>query len=245
MEYMDKISKKISFNEDKPLKEILYECLKDNIIKGVIPVGQRIVEKSLADKLNISRTPVREALKRLEQEEIVEYVHGKGIIVKNITEEEVVEIYKIRKNLEVLAAVNAMENISKEEIENIERLLDLTEEKNKQGDIKEVIRLFAKFNQKIYEASRMKRLTSMITKLKEYHERFRDISMAENSRREKGLIEHREILKAIGEKDYERIEDMISRHLDKSMCLVLKELREQKKILSADKNDKENVKNGI
>lgn len=227
MEYMDKILKSINFNQDKPIREIVYECLRENIIKGVIPVGERIVEKVFADKLNISRTPVRDALRRLEMEELVKSIPGKGIVVKKITLEEVMEIYKIRANLEVLAAVNAMENITSEEIAEIQELLDLTEQMNKEGNVKEVVRLFAEFNAKIYEASRMKRLVSMISKLSEYLQRFRDISMSENKRREKGLKEHREILNAIVEKNYNDIDEIIKRHLQFSMEIVINEIKAQ------------------
>lgn len=227
MEYMDKILKSINFNQDKPIREIVYECLRENIIKGVIPVGERIVEKVFADKVNISRTPVRDALRRLEMEELVKSIPGKGIVVKKITVEEVIEIYKIRANLEVLAAEEAMENITPEEIKKIQDLLDLTEEMNNQGNVKEVVRLFAEFNAQIYEASRMKRLVTMISKLSEYLKRFRDISMSENKRREKGLKEHREILNAIVEKNHKDIDEIIKRHLQFSMEIVINEIRAQ------------------
>lgn len=227
MEYMDKILKSINFNQDKPIREIVYECLRENIIKGVIPVGERIVEKVFADRLNISRTPVRDALRRLEMEELVKSIPGKGIVVKKITVEEVIEIYKIRANLEVLAAEEAMENITPEEIKKIQDLLDLTEEMNNQGNVKEVVRLFAEFNAQIYEASRMKRLVTMISKLSEYLKRFRDISMSENKRREKGLKEHREILNAIVEKNHRDIDEIIKRHLQFSMEIVINEIRAQ------------------
>jgi len=227
MEYMDKIVKSINFNQDKPIREIVYECLRENIIKGVIPVGERIVEKVFADKLNISRTPVRDALRRLEMEELVKSIPGKGIVVKKITVEEVMEIYKIRANLEVLAAVEAMENITPGEIKKIQELLDLAEEMNNQGNVKEVVRLFAEFNAEIYEASRIKRLPNMISKHSEYLKRFGDISMSENKRREKGLKEHREILNAIAEKNYKDIDEIIKRHLQFSMEIVINEIRAQ------------------
>ncbi len=148
-------------------------------------------------------------------------------MVKKITVEEVIEIYKIRANLEVLAAEEAMENITPEEIKKIQDLLDLTEEMNNQGNVKEVVRLFAEFNAQIYEASRMKRLVTMISKLSEYLKRFRDISMSENKRREKGLKEHREILNAIVEKNHKDIDEIIKRHLQFSMEIVINEIRAQ------------------
>lgn len=224
IDYMDELVKNIDFNQNKPIREVVYENLRKTIISGVIPVGERIVEKECADRLNISRTPVREALARLEMEELVEYIPKVGVVVKRISVEDVIEVYKIRHSLEVLAAITAMENITGEEIDEIEKLLDFTEQKNKDGDVEEVIRLFGVFNSKIYEASRMKRLAGMISRLNEYLQRFRNISIAENERREKALTEHRIILNAIVEKDEKSIDDIIKKHLDYSLSIVLEEI---------------------
>jgi DNA-binding GntR family transcriptional regulator len=226
IDFMDFIIKNTNFNQNKPIREVVYESLRKTIISGIIPVGERIVEKEFAERLNISRTPVREALRMLEMEELVEYIPRVGVVVKKISIEDVIEIYKIRQHLEVLASVTAMENITEDEIKDIEELLNLTEQKNKEGDVEEVIRLFGVFNSKIYEASRMKRLTSMISKLHEYLKRFRDISIAENERREKALREHREILNAIIKKDKESIERIIKEHLDYSRDIVMTEIKE-------------------
>jgi len=224
--YMDEFVQNTNFNQNKPIREVVYESLRKTIISGEIPVGERIIEKEYAERLNISRTPVREALRALEMEELVEYVPKVGVIVKRITMEDVYEIYKIRQHLEVLAAINAMDNITKSEIVEIEELLSLTERKNEEGDVKEVIKLFGVFNQKIYEASRMKRLTSMISKLNEYLQRFRNISISDNARRESALRDHREILKAIVEKDKTNIEAIIKEHLEDSIKVVASEIRE-------------------
>lgn len=219
-DYMDEFVKNTNFNQSKPIREIVYEGLRKSIISGIIPVGERIVEKEYAERLNISRTPVREAIRRLEEEELVENIPRSGVVIKRISAEDVIEIYKIRHYLEVLATINAMENITAKEIDELERLLDLTEQKNKEGDVKEVIRLFGEFNSLIYKASRMKRLASMISKLNEYIQKFRDISVTDNKRREKALIEHREILKAISEKNTVDIDEIIKKHLDISLDIV-------------------------
>jgi len=219
--YMDELIKNTSFTSNLPIREVVYESLRRTIISGIIPVGERIIEKEYAERLNISRTPVREALRRLEREKLVEHLPKIGVVVKRITTEDVIEIYKIRTNLEVLAAVNAMEIITPEEIDEIEELLDLIEKKNKEGKVEEVIKLFGEFNWKLYQASGMKRLAVMITKLNEYTQRFRNISISHNSRREKALMEHRQILKAIVNKDKDEIKMVIKKHLEDSINIVL------------------------
>jgi DNA-binding GntR family transcriptional regulator len=223
--HIDELVKNTNFNQNKPISDVVYEGLRKTIISGVIPVGERIIEKEYAERLNISRTPVREALKRLEMEELVEYLPRTGVIVKRISTEDVIEIYKIRHNLEMLATVTAMDNITEQEIKEIKELLDLTEQKNREGEVEEVIKLFGEFNSKIYAASKMKRLASMISRLNEYLQRFRNISISENERREKALMEHREILRAIIEKDKSNIDNIIKRHLEDSLEIVLAEIK--------------------
>ncbi|MFL0269014.1 GntR family transcriptional regulator [Candidatus Clostridium radicumherbarum] len=226
MDYIDKLVESTDFSQNKPISDVVYESLRKTIISGIIPVGERIIEKEYAERLNISRTPIREALRRLEMEELVEYLPRKGVVVKKISTEDVIEIYKIRHSLEVLAAINAMDNITLEEINEIEKLLDLTEEQNRAGKVEEVIKLFGEFNTRIYRASRMKRLESMISRLNEYLQRFRNISISENERREEGIKEHREILKAIIEKDKEGIEFIIKKHLEYSLIIVTSEIKD-------------------
>lgn len=226
-DYIDEFVKNTNFNQNKPIREIVYEGLRKTIISGVIPVGERIVEKEYAQKLNISRTPVREALRKLEEEELVESVHRIGVVVKRISKEDVIEVYKIRHSLEVLATITAMEHITKKEMEELEALLDLTEQKNREGDVKEVIRLFGEFNSLIYKASRMKRLASMITKLNDYIGKFRDISITDDERRKKALVEHREILKAISQKNAKDIDRIIEKHLNISLDIVYSTMKDE------------------
>ena len=225
-DYIDEFVRNTDLSQNKPLREVIYESLKSTIISGRIPVGERIVEKEYAEKLNISRTPIREALKRLELEELVEYIPRVGVIVKRISREDVIEIYKIRHSLEVLAAVTAMENITSEQIKDIGNLLDLTEQKNNEDKVEEVMKLFETFNTKIYQASKMNRLAGMISRLNEYLQRFRNISIAERERRDLALMEHRKILEAIVEKNKDDITLLIKKHLDHSLEIVLKEIKE-------------------
>ncbi|WPC41237.1 GntR family transcriptional regulator [Clostridium sp. JS66] len=226
-DYMDEFVKNTNFNQNKPIREIVYEGLRKTIISGVVPVGERIIEKEYAGRLNISRTPVREALRKLEEEELVESVHRIGVVVKRISKEDVIEVYKIRHSLEVLATTTAMENITPKELEELEALLNLTEQKNREGDVKEVIRLFGEFNSLIYKASKMKRLASMISKLNDYIGKFRDISITDDERREKALVEHRQILKTISEKNAEGIDKIIERHLHISLDIVYSTMKDE------------------
>lgn len=225
MNYMDEIVKNTVFDRNKPLADSVYESLQSMIISGKIPLGERIIEKEYADKLKISRTPIREAIRRLSQEDLVLISPKIGATVRTVTEDDVVEIYEIRMQLEKLAVLKAIERVTDEEIKEIENLLDLTEETNRRGDVKEVVRLFGVFNTLIYSASGMNRLRDMISKLNEYTQRFRHISIREDERREKAIKEHRLILDAIKNKDKESVDSLIKNHLKTSLDIVLSDMK--------------------
>jgi DNA-binding GntR family transcriptional regulator len=118
-----------------------------------------------------------------------------------------------------------MENITPEEIDRISQILDLTEDFNAQGNIDEVNKLFTEFNLLISNASRMRRLPMMISNLSNYLQRFRNISILDDKRRERALSEHRQILNAIVSKDKVLAEETIKSHLEISLNVVLNEIK--------------------
>lgn len=219
--WMDEFVKNTDLSQNRPLREVVYESLRKTLIEYSIPVGERFIEKEYSERLNISRTPVREALKQLEEEGLVEYVHRSGVIVSKITKDDVIEIYKIRESLELLILTTAMDNITQEEIEDIENLLDYTEKVNNDGKIEEVIELFETFNNHIYKASKMKRLPYLIGSLNLYLKKFRNISIENEERRLNGIKEHRLMLKSIIEKDVDLAQSVIEKHLKQSVDVVL------------------------
>lgn len=219
--WMDEFVNNTDLSQNRPIREVVYESLRKTLIEGKVPLGERFIEKEYSDRLNISRTPIREALKQLELEGLVEYIHRSGVVVNTITKEDVIEVYRIRQSLELLVITTAMENITEQEVDEINQLLDYTEKVNSEGKIDEVINLFSKFNSVIYKASKMKRLPFMISNLNSYLQRFRNISIEDNTRREKALVEHRYILQAIVSKDKNLAEKTIKKHLEDSLEIVV------------------------
>lgn len=126
-DYMSDVISMIDLNQNLPLNQIIYEGLRSAIIHGVIPMGERINEKHYAQALNVSRTPIREALHRIQNEEIVQYVPNYGIVVTTFTHEDVYEIYQIRTALDILATTNAMRLMTPEREAAMETLLTETE----------------------------------------------------------------------------------------------------------------------
>lgn len=224
--WMDEFVKNTDLSQNRPLKEVVYESLRKTLIEGKVPVGERFIEKEYSDRLNISRTPVRESLKQLEVEGLVKYIPRTGVVVNRITRDDVIEIYKIRNSLELLVVTEAMKYVTEDDIKNISNLLDETEKANSEGNIDEVIKLFSKFNSELYELSNMKMLPNMISNLNSYLHKFRTISIEDDNRREKAIIEHRHILNAILSKDRDLAEMIIKKHLYDSLDVVLQEISE-------------------
>lgn len=240
-EYIKEVIKLTDLSQNKPLNEIVFEGLRNAIIKGIIPIGERINESVYAEKMNISRTPVREALRRIQEEGLVEYVPHYGVVVKKITIEDAIEIYQIRKALDILAAQNAMKIMTEEQFDEMEALLQKTDEADERGDFREVIELSKRFNDMIYTFSKMPRLDIIAKKLRQYLMRFRDISLTENERRRKALDEHWILYRNMRKKNYEQVAIITTEHLDYSENFILKEMRrieEEEDETSKDKDRK-------
>lgn len=225
-DYIGEIIKCIDKNQFKPLKDIVYEGIRKAIIRGIIPVGEKLNEKECAERMNISRTPIREALHRLEEEGLVEYIPKYGVIVRKISIEDAKEIYQIRRALDAVAAINAMNIMTNEQFKEMKDLLDRTKEANKSSEnIHIVAKQFSEFNQMIYRFSKMPRLTHIVTRLSEYLVRFRDISLKEEGRRQKALEEHFMIYEAMLNKDEELVKKITNEHLEYSETYVIREMK--------------------
>lgn len=240
-DYISKVIRLTDLSQNKPLNEIVFEGLRDAIIKGIIPVGERVNETVYSERMNISRTPIREALRRIQEEGLVEYVPHFGVVVKKITLDDAREIYQIRKALDALATINAMKIMTEAEFEEMRLLLEKTEQANEQNDIPEVSRLFSDFNAMIYSFSRMPRLDDIVKKLRQYLVRFRDISLSGAKRRQKAIDEHWMMYQNMRSGNMEQITMIINEHLDYSMNYVLKEMMRAEEATEKEKASKNAV----
>ena len=239
-DYMKEVIKLADLSQNKPLNEIVFEGLRNAIIKGIIPVGERINESIYAERMNISRTPVREALRRIQEEGLVEYVPHYGVVVKKVTIDDAIEIYQIRKALDILATQNAMRIMTEEQFDEMETLLRKTDEADARGDYKEVVELSRQFNDMIYAYCKMPRLDVIVKKLRQYLMRFRDISLTENDRRRKALDEHWLLYKNMRSKNYDAVALITDEHLSYSEQFILQEMRKMEET-EANKEEKDQL----
>lgn len=210
----------------KPAREIVYEYLKQAIIEKAILPQERIVESEYAEKFQISRTPVREALRMLEMDYLVEYIPSKGIVVRGLlSEEEIIEIFEIRKALEVAALKNVMNRITGDELAQLASLLNKGEEAYNKKDSVEFSKLAKLFNAKLLELSRMPKLVAMLDNLNVYLVMVRHTNVSSAERQGEVVKEHREILEAIKAKEAERLEKATVLHLENSKKTYLEGYR--------------------
>lgn len=218
----------INFDSYQPLREIVCENLRDAIKKGILEPGERLMEVQIADELGISRTPVREAIRKLEQEGYVIMMPRRGTYVADVSVSDIKEIFEIRSALESLATGLAARRIEQDEIEKLQTLLNEIEEYIAQGDIDKIVETDIKFHELLYQVSRNERLAAIIYNLKEQLSRFRTLSMSYPGRLQETFEEHSEMVEAIADGDVSAARDAAEHHMERAEETLLKALRKSR-----------------
>lgn len=171
----------------KPLREVVFETLREAIINGTLKPGERMMEIQLAEQLGVSRTPVREAIRKLELEGFVVMIPRKGAYVAGISLKDIADVFEVRAAMEALAAGLAAERITAEELEEMERLLVRIGEHIEANRLEEVVEMDTLFHEALYKASRNLKLEQILQNLREQIQRFRSTSLAFSRTDERSL----------------------------------------------------------
>ena len=212
--------------ESKPIREIAYETLKHAIITGQIPAGSRIVETEYADKLHISRTPLREALRKLERDGLVEYILPRGVVVRAFTIADVEEIYTIRNALEMITLPAIIENATPEDIQSMREKLHQMDVFISKNDIDGLSPLARSFHDQLTSISGLNRILRVIQSQDEYIRRFSAISIARETRRKSAHEEHYKLIEYVEQKDLENFTQLMKKHIERSKETCLMALKE-------------------
>ena len=145
----------IKLDSYQPLREVVCETLRNAIIEGVLKPGERLMEIQVSEELGVSRTPVREAIRKLELEGFVVMIPRRGTYVSDLSIKDINEVFEVRTALDVLAAGMAAERITDEELEQMERLLVELGGYIEQNDIEKIVEADSKFHDILYSASRI------------------------------------------------------------------------------------------
>lgn len=218
----------IKIDNYQPLRETVCEALRSAIRTGVLEPGERLMEVQLAEELGISRTPVREAIRKLEQEGYVIMMPRRGTYVSSVSVSDIKEIFEIRTALESLTTSLAAMRIEPDELENLRALLTEIEGHIERRDIDKIVETDIKFHGLLYQVSRNERLVTIISNLKEQLARFRTLSMSYPGRLHATLAEHRAMVEAIAAGDVEAARDAAERHMEQAEATLLKAMRTKK-----------------
>ncbi|NMB46955.1 MAG: GntR family transcriptional regulator [Firmicutes bacterium] len=211
----------IELDNYKPLRDIVFETLREAIIAGQLRPGERLMEVQIAEELGVSRTPVREAIRKLELEGFVIMVPRKGAYVSDMSIKDVTDVFEIRRALEGLAAELAAERMTEDELEELERLLVRTAETTARLDVLSTVDMDTGFHQVIYEASRNEKLSNMLYHLREQIQRFRTQSLSRPGRLRRVLIEHQGIVDALKQRDTDLARQLAEGHIDNAEDALL------------------------
>ena len=203
--------------KEKSLRGQVFDKIRSDILNGKYKRGEELVESSIGKELGISRTPVREAIRQLELEGLVQLVPNKGAFVTGISEKDVRDIYLIRARLEGLAARMAAKNITPELLDAMEETVVLSEYHAKKEHYEQVCEMDSKFHKLLYKASGSRILEHTLTDFHQYVQRVRMASIMKKRRMEKSNDEHDAILTAIREHDEEKAELVATRHISNTV----------------------------
>lgn len=206
----------------KTKTQIIYEKLKDEINGGIYLPGDRIVISEIAKDNNISEIPVREAIRTLESENLVELIPNVGPIVSKIKEEDIVEHFMIRALLEGYATRLSIDYINTGMLDELDELVNKMDSYIEEGDLIEYGKLNKHFHLSIYSCMPYKMLYKMIKDMWEEYERTRIVFMISPCRCKASNNEHREILRLIRNKEYDNVEAYLRNHKIKSSHELLK-----------------------
>lgn len=201
---------KVSGVSRVPLAEQVYQNLVDSIASGDLPAGTELREQHLAKQMNVSATPVREALRRLASDGLVEMVPYHGAVVRTLNQKEIQEAYSCREALERLAIREAISRITEEDISY---LYELIEEFSHAAGVLEVSEASQKFDEYIYGLSDNETLCRLLGMLKGVISRDRKYSSSNVARQKEIVMEHRAIVDAMRDRDVEQAQKAISSHI--------------------------------
>ncbi len=207
----------------RPLREIVYEELKLLIVKGKIKPGMRLMEEELAEDMGVSRTPIREAIRKLEKEGLITIEPRRGAYVSQLSKQDMVEILEVRQNVEGFAAELAAKRITEEEKIELRKIAEEYEIAVKENDMAAMIKADTAFHHVIVEATRNKILIQMVEQLQELVLRFRYLYYDNFKRSEKMTAEHKMIYMAIIDGKPDVAKESADVHINRLKELVLSE----------------------
>jgi DNA-binding GntR family transcriptional regulator len=209
--------RKTSQKNSIPVREMAYEFLKSSVLSGHFNPGERLTEEHLAKKLGVSRTPVREALHKLESEGLIKPLETRGFIVSRDSKDEVEELFELRAILEGYALRIISERISEEDLKQLGRLIAGAEDGLRRKRMEEVFKWNTKFHDTLHGiVVDKKRLHRLLVNIRKYVLRYRRDTLQYPDGGKRAVDGHRKILLALRLKDPDLCERMMREHIQEA-----------------------------
>lgn len=218
---------KVNINEYLPLRDVVFNTLRQAILTGEFAPGERLMEIALAERLGVSRTPVREAIRKLELEGLVVMIPRKGAEVARITERDLRNVLEVRCALEELSASLACERITEEEKEEFKEALTDFEEAVSSRNVSKIVDKDVEFHDVIFKTTKNDRLIQILNNLREQLYRYRIEYAKDEDYHDVLLKEHREIFHAIVNNDRDAAMNFVKTHIYNQELIVIRNIHEQ------------------
>ena len=215
----------IEMNEYLPLRDVVFNTLRQAILRGELQPGERLMEIQLAQRLGVSRTPVREAIRKLELEGLVLMIPRRGAEVAEITRQDLEDVLEVRAALEELAVKDACEHITDEQLQDLKKAANEFKRSLEGTDLVACAEADIHFHEIIYAATNNKRLVQMLNNLREQMYRYRIEYLKKKECHPQLVAEHEEVIDAIESGEREKAMRITSQHIDNQVETVADTIR--------------------
>ncbi len=217
----------VNMDEYLPLRDVVFKTLRQAILKGELEPGERLMEIQLAERLGVSRTPIREAIRKLELEGLVLMIPRKGAEVAQISESNLRDVLEVRRSLEELAIDLACQRMTPEEFDELKAAQAQFEKAVEAGEPMQIAQSDELYHDIIYNSTKNAKLVQVLNNLREQMYRYRLEYIKDADKRRILLIEHEHISKALSLKHVQEAKQAVREHIDNQEITILKNLKEQ------------------
>ncbi len=211
---------------DMPLRDVVFQTLRKGIHQGLLNPGERLIEMQLSDRLGVSRTPIREAIRMLEQEGLVVMLQRRGAVVSQITPKNLNDVLEVRIGIEKYATGLACGRITQEALEELDEAEKRFTEAMEQNDITLLATRDEEFHNGIYKATSNDVILKLIANMREQMYRYRLEYLKDEKVRATLVKEHRSLLESLKQGDREAAEQTAVTHIERQREYILNVIRE-------------------